>query len=137
MQEIHERESRLVEAHIYQHKIDEATFQRQTQRLREEMDLVRNQLSDATPKVDLDATLDFANRMLGDPAGFWKRAPAAQRPRVQRAIYPNGLRYDQQLIGTADISLAFNYLASIQVASKGVASPTGAVRRASVEQLAP
>ena len=30
----------------------------------------------------------------GDPAGFWERAAPEHRPRLQKAIYPNGLGFD-------------------------------------------
>jgi hypothetical protein len=75
--------------------------------------------------MDIDATLLFARSLLGDPEGLWKRANPEQRPRIQRAIYPNGLRYDGELNGTAETSLPFSYLREIQAGKEGMASPTG------------
>jgi hypothetical protein len=72
--------------------------------------------------MDIDATLLFARSLLGDPEGLWKRANPEQRPRIQRAIYPNGLRYDGELNGTAETSLAFSYSREIQAGKEGMAS---------------
>lgn len=71
--------------------------------LRKEMDLVRNELSDASPKLDLDASRIGCCETR--PVS-WRRARATRG--AQRAIYPNDLGYYQQLIGTADTSLAFS-----------------------------
>ena len=51
--------------------------------------------------MDVDATLRFARSLLCDPARFWEKAAPEHRPRLQDAIYPNGLEYDGGLVGTA------------------------------------
>ena len=72
--------------------------------------------------MDVTRTLYFATTFLGDPAGFWKRATPEHRPRLPQAIYPNGLRYDGELTGTAETSLAFSCLKEIEVGKEGMAS---------------
>ena len=59
-----------------------------------------------------------SNRVLG--AGH-----PEHRPRLQQAIYINGLRYGGELIGSAETSLAFSYLNEIAAGKEEMASPTG------------
>ena len=126
LRELQERENRLVDAHLYQGKIDEETFRRQSQRLRDDMDQIRSQIREARlESMNIDETLRFAKSLLGDPAAFWERAAPEHRPRLQKAIYPNGLGFDGKLVGTAETSLAFSYLKDIQARKEDMASPTG------------
>ena len=86
---LEEHERRLVDAYVYQGKISEDRFERESERLRSDMDLA------------------FAKKLLCNPAEFWDWADHRHRPRIQRAVYPNGLRLDGELVGTADTSLVF------------------------------
>ena len=73
----------------------------------------------------LQSWLRCARNLLCDPARFWEMAAPEHRPRLQDAIYPNGLEYDGRLLGTAETSLAFSYLRSATGQVEGMVSPTG------------
>ena len=115
-------------AHIHERKIDAETFERQNQTLRADMDQITLQIRETDrASMDIDATLRFARNLLCDPARFWEMAAPEHRPRLQDAIFPNGLEYDGSLVGTAETSLAFSYLRSAAGEVEGMASPTGGV----------
>ena len=89
------------------------------------MDQVRLEMHETKPvSMDIDGTPRFAKSLLGDPAGFWKGS-AEHRLRLQQAIYPNGLHYDGELVGTAKTFLASRYSNDVQSRKEGMASPTG------------
>ncbi len=70
--------------------------------LRADMDQITLQIRETDrASMDVDATLRFARSLLCDPARFWEMAAPEHRPRLQDAIYPNGLEYDGGLVGTA------------------------------------
>jgi len=124
--EIDDRQGRLIEAHVYQQKIGDDAFQRAQDRLTKEREDVRLQLHRGRPQqLDLDGLLAFARPLLSQPGDFWLRADPTQRPRIQQAIYPNGLRVADELIGTTETSLLFSYLNEVASDESEVASPTG------------
>ena len=121
-----QRESKLIAAHVYDAKIDREAFDRERGRLSAERNEIEAQLhrqQTATP--DIDRAMSFARSLLSDPAEFWLGASAEQRPRLQRAIYPNGLRFKGELIGTEETSLLFAYLPALGTNEARMASPTG------------
>ena len=69
--------------------------------------------------------LEIPIRLLEDPARFWKTSGPEVRPLIQTAIYPNGFRFSIELIGTAETSIAFSYLADIEAKSDSMARPEG------------
>ncbi len=120
------QESLLVQAHVYERKIEADTFKRESASLREAMDLMREQIADSKPpSMKIEEVLSFAHQLLADPAHFWQRSAAELRPRIQAAIYPDGLRYNGELIGTAETSLVFSYLFEVQAGNESMARREG------------
>ncbi len=80
--------------------------------------------------MEIGQALGFARRLLSDPARFWLEAQPDKRPQLLRAVYPNGLRFDGERIGTAETSLLFSYLPAGEAQEEmtqeeRMASPTG------------
>lgn len=126
LHDLEEKEGRLLDAHIYRGKISDDTFARESQRLRDDMDEVKLQVRGSQPEsLDIERSLRFARSLLKSPSDFWQRADSRHRPRLQQAIYPNGLHFDGELTGTTDTSLVFSYLNEFKSEKEGVASPTG------------
>jgi len=69
--------------------------------------------------------LGFAEYILTNAARLWMEATAEQRPRLQRALFPEGLRLRDGKIGTAVTCMAFTQLGTIEGHDSDVASPTG------------
>ena len=78
-------------------------------------------------QMDIKAVMTFAHRLMTDPVQFWQGSPPEARPRIQAAIYPDGLRFSSELIGTAEASMAFSYLTGTDGGSESM------VRRAGLE----
>jgi transposase-like protein len=101
----------LVEAFVYEDKIDQSTHDEQRALLDREIEAVQEQIDAATPEeLDLEGALDFAQGVLTDPAGCWEALAPELRPGFQQAVYPNGLTYRAGEFGTAETSWAFAYL---------------------------
>jgi len=76
-------------------------------------------------EIDVEGLLGFAEHVLGNAATLWLEADVDQKQRIQRALFPKGLEFEDGRIGTPVTCLAFSeFRASINPES-GVASPTG------------
>ena len=102
------RLDRLEETFIYKSSIDQATYDRQRDKLREEMALAEIDLYDARlDHLDVEGILGFAGHLLTNAARIWAEASLDQRQRLQQVFFPEGLRFDGEAFGTAVTCLAF------------------------------
>jgi hypothetical protein len=102
---------RLEEAFIYQRSIDRTTYEKQRDRIREELALAELELHDARiDSLDVEGVLGFAEHMLGNAAHIWVDASLEQRRQIQSAIFPEGLPFNGREFGTAPTCLAFMQL---------------------------
>jgi site-specific DNA recombinase len=126
LQEIEQRTQHLINAFVYESKIDKATYNDQRTRLAQEASTVQAQINAGkSESLDLERSLEFARGVLTDPAGSWHSLTPEQRPGFQQAIYPSGLTYYEGRIGTAKTSWAFTHLEGELETNNGMASPTG------------
>ena len=116
----------LDEAFIYRRVVDQQTYERQRDRLREQAALVEADLEDAkVEELDVEGVLAFAQHVLTDAARLWEQAAPEQKRRLQAALFPQGLSFDGVGFGTPVTSLAFGLSATSAGAERGLASPTG------------
>jgi hypothetical protein len=116
----------LDEAFLYGKRIDQQTYERQRDRLREQLGLAEIDLAEATgEELDIDAVLAFAQHVLTDAARMWEQTTFDQRLRLQRALFPEGVSFDGSEIRTTVTCLAYGQLSAPQSAENGLASPTG------------
>jgi site-specific DNA recombinase len=124
--DLRRREEDLEEAFLYRKTIDATTYARQRDMVREQLALASIDLDDARQEeVDIDGLVGFAEYVLTNAARMWMEATAEQRPRLQRALFPEGLRFRDGRIGTAVTCMAFTQLEGIAGGVSGVASPAG------------
>jgi hypothetical protein len=124
--DLRRREEELEEAFVYKKTIDEITYGRQRDKVREQIALASIDLEDARQEeIDVESLLGFAEYVVTNAARLWMEATAEQRPRLQRALFPEGLRFRDGRIGTAVTCMAFTQLEAIEGRETGVASPTG------------
>jgi hypothetical protein len=124
--ELQHREEVLDEAFLFKKQIDSQTYERQRDRLREEVALARIELEDARlDEIDVEGILGFAEHVLGNAARLWMNASPEQKQRLQRVFFPDGLRFRDGRIGTAVTCLAFKQMAAIGGGDSSLASPTG------------
>ena len=123
---LQQRVDQLEETFIYQHKIDQITYDRERDRLREEMALAEIEMRDAQLEaLDVEGVLGFAEHVLTNAARLWIEASLEQRQRLQQVFFPEGLRFDGESFGTAVTSLAFNGFGQLRPTGTDLASPTG------------
>jgi hypothetical protein len=125
--------ARNEDAFVYEKRIDVATYERQRDKMREDIALVRIELEDARlEEVDVEGLLGFAEHVLSNAARLWLEATGDQRPRLQRILFPEGLRLKDGRFGTAVTCLAFTHLAEPRTRESGMASPAGTVKGCTV-----
>jgi DNA invertase Pin-like site-specific DNA recombinase len=116
--DLRRREMLLEEAYLYGKKIDAVTYERQRDTLREQIALAEIDLGDARhEELDVEGLLTNAARL-------WIEATAEQKPRLQQALFPQGLRLKDKMIGTAATCIAFTQLRALDGENSEVASPT-------------
>ena len=99
------------EAFLYKHTVDQATHERQRDKLREDVALAKIELHEAElEELDVEGVLAFAEHLLTNAARLWMEASLDQKQRLQTVFFPEGLRFDGEEFGTAITCLAFKQL---------------------------
>jgi hypothetical protein len=116
------------EAYLYAETIDLTSYERQRDRLRQELTLMQiDKHSVDLEKFDVEGVLAFAERVLPRAADLWVQAPLNQKQRLQQLFFGEGVAFDgKQFVRTAVTANAFKYLTAAQSGENEVASPTPA-----------
>lgn len=123
---LRERLDKLDDAFLFRHQIDQASYERQRDRMRQQLALGEFELTEATvEQLDLEGLLGFAEHVLGNARSLWVQATAEQRVRLQAVLFPEGVPFDGSRFGTAVACLAFTQFAASAGSQEGLASPTG------------
>ncbi len=126
VQVLRERQDHLDETFIFQKKIDQSSYERQRDKLREERALAEMELHDATlEELDVEGILVFAEHVLTNASGLWSEASLDQKQRLQQVFFPEGLEFDGERFGTAATCLAFKLLQPSEDSESRMASPAG------------
>ena len=101
-------------------------YQERMDKLVEELGLAEMDLGEAKVKeMDIEGMLNFAQYVLLNASYLWLEADLAQRQRLQRILYPEGVTFLDGEFGTTATCLLFNQLAEIEDDFARVASPAG------------
>ena len=121
---IQQKLDRLDEAFLFQRSIDIETYDRDAERLREELTLAGiAKHSTELDELDVEGILAFAERVLPRAADLWVQD---QRQRFQQLFFPEGMTFDgQRFVGTVATAPAFSHLREIRPAGDGVVDLTG------------
>lgn len=124
---IQQRLDRLDEAFIFAKSIDLETYERQRDKLREELTLAQiDRHASELDELDVEGILAFAERVLPRAADLWVQASLDQRQRLQQLFFPEGVTFDgKQFVRTAASGRAFSYLTEIQPAKTSLVDQTG------------
>jgi hypothetical protein len=124
---VQQKLDRLDEAFLFARSIDIETYDRHSERLREELTLARiAKHSTELEELDVEGILAFAERVLPRAADLWVQAQLDQRQRFQQLFFPEGLAVDgQRLVGTGATAPALSYLREISVGDEKVVDLTG------------
>jgi hypothetical protein len=124
--ELQERSTRLEEAFIYEKAIDFSVYERQKDRIQEQLTIAELELQDARiDSLDVEGLLAFAEHLITNAGRMWIEATLDQRQRIQAAIFPEGLPFDGSGFGTAVTCIVFKRLGDLAAGKTGLASPPG------------
>jgi hypothetical protein len=99
---------------IFDRTIEKTAYQRQRDRLRAEITVAELELGDARfDELEVEGVLAFAEHVFGNLVALWTNADANDRRRIQEAVFPSGLVWDGERIGTAVTIPAFSWLQAI------------------------
>jgi hypothetical protein len=86
---IQQKLDRLDDAFIYKESIDLSTYERQRDRLREELTLIEiDRHGSRVEEFDVEGVLNFAERVLPRASDLWIQSSLEQRQRLQRLFFP-------------------------------------------------
>ena len=120
------RLDRVEEAFVQTRSIDGNSYERQRDKLREDLALVEMESADAKlEELDVEGVLAFSETLLTDASRLWLSASLDQKQRLQSVLFPAGLQFDGREFGTAVTCLAFRQLEDCDATENGVASPPG------------
>ena len=119
---------RLDEAFLFERSIDIETYDRQAEKLREELTLARiDRHSGQLEELDVEGILAFAERVLPRAADLWVQASLEQRQRFQQLFFPDGIAFDgNRFVGTRVTAPAFSYLREIETGNERMVDQSSA-----------
>ena len=96
---IQDKLDRLDEAFLFERSINIETYDRHTEKLREELTLARiDRHSGQLEELDEEGILAFAERVLPRAADLWVQASLEQRQRFQQLFFPEGIRSTEKVL---------------------------------------
>jgi hypothetical protein len=124
---IEQKLDRLDQAFLFAQTIDVTTYEKQRDRLREELTLVQiDHHGSDLDKLDVEGILAFAERILPRAADLWVHASLDQRQQLQRLFFPEGIAFHgKRFVRTAVTAPAFSYLTAIEPANSKVVDQAG------------
>ena len=126
MADLKRRKDQLVEAFIFQKVIDEATYKDQLGKLNEAMALAEiDQHDQRSEELDIEAVLDFAEKVSLDAPRLWLEANLDQRQRFQTLLFPDGLEVRDGQVRTAVSSSFYEELQHFTAPGERLVAHTG------------
>ena len=124
---IQQKLDRLDDAFIYKESIDLGTYERQRDRLREELTLVEiDRHGSKVEEFDVEGILNFAERVLPRASDLWIQASLEQRQRLQRLFFPEGVAFSGKSFDrTVVTSSLFEYLRPLDGSNENLVDLTG------------
>jgi hypothetical protein len=132
LEDLKKREDRLEEAYIYERAIDPTTYQAQKAKLGQEiaskeLEIRENRLED----LDLTGMLDFAFSVISNPGKLWEHTGLDGKQRLQKVLFPNGLKFGKAGFGTAETAIIYTLLSSSTASNETLVAPRGIETRRS------
>jgi hypothetical protein len=124
---IQQKLDRLDEAFLFAQSIDATSYERQRDRLREDLALAQiDHHAETVDELDVQGILAFAERVLPRASDLWVQASLDYKQRLQQLFFPEGIAYDGiRFNRTAVTAPLFNYLAPDQSADEIMVSRLG------------
>ena len=124
------------DAFIYKESIDLGTYERQRDRLREELTLVEiDRHGSKVEEFDVEGILNFAERVLPRASDLWIQASLEQRQRLQRLFFPEGVAFSGKAFDrTVVTSSLFEYLRPPDVSNENLWTRPGSLPLADAQR---
>jgi len=124
---VQQKLDRLDEAFLYALTIDLTSYERQRDKLREELTIAQiDHHAESIEELDVQGILAFAERVLPRAADLWVPASLNQRQRLQQLFLPEGIAFDGNRFNrTAATAPLFNYLAPSESADEKMVNREG------------
>jgi site-specific DNA recombinase len=124
---IQQKLDRLDDAFLFQQSIDVQSYERQRDRLREELAFAKiDHHTEAVDELDVEGILQFAEQILPRASDLWVQASLDYKQRLQQLFFPEGIAFDGiRFNRTALTAPLFNYLAPSEGADERVVSREG------------
>ncbi len=102
------------------------TLSQQMQRLESEELTAKGELEAAkVEQWDVESLLDFACKLVEQPARLWFQSPLDQKQRLQKVFFPEGVRFENGEFRTDASGSFFNLFHPAEAEKGDLASPTG------------
>ncbi len=126
LEQLRQRKDKLDEAFIYRQAVSKETYQRQSDKISEEITLAEMAAHDTRlDELDIEAVLNFSQHVILNAARLWIEFSLDQKQRLQKVIFPEGLTYSPDGFGTAVASPIFNILGDGEDGEKIMAPQVG------------
>ncbi len=126
VKEIQHRKDLLVEAFVFQKSLDEVTYKIQLDKLNEKALLLEIELHETrTEELDIEAVLDFAERVALNASRMWLEADLEQRQRLQSLLFPEGLRAESGGLRTPSTCSFFEEIGGSEQVRERLVAHTG------------
>jgi site-specific DNA recombinase len=123
--ELGERKNQLVDF-LLKGRLDQSTYDEQLFRLNADVLSAEQELVNADMEtLDVEAVLEFAERLIENPDHLWIESNLDQKQRLQRVFFPQGLSFTHEGFGTATSNSFFKLLDEFMGKESSLASPTG------------
>ena len=125
IRDLRTKKSRMVDL-LTRGTLDESTFKTEVAEVDAEIVVAEIGLKEAqNEELDIEVVLNFASDLLSNAGKLWKEFDLDRKQRLQKVLFPEGLRFANGEFGTAATSFIFNDLAAALVEKSNLASPTG------------
>ncbi len=105
---------------------DDATYKKKIEEMNSEIIIKRTELNEAKIELnDAEACLNYCKSFLSNLSNLWVNAPLDLKQRFQSLVFPEGIAFDGEKFGTANISLIFKELSSENIAKSSLVALTG------------
>ena len=126
MSDLEAQKQKLLEAFVYDNRVDQDTYDSEKHRVEEILRDLTKRLNehDFVPD-DIQGPLDHAAAFMADLAGYWNHLNHTDKPGFVRAMFPAGLWFTGESIGTTELPWILLPSRHIGEAKEGLAVPTG------------
>jgi site-specific DNA recombinase len=126
IEDLEQKRERLDETFIYEKAIDRKTYDRQRDKLNEQIVLAEMQERETKlENYDVEAVLNFAGHVILNAARLWTEFSCDQKQRLQKVLFPQGVTFADGIYKTAETSLFFKLLQESEGEKTCLATLTG------------